>query len=179
VVFLKGKILERYANLSRSFPHPFQIIIHKILTFDVTGYGLDDGSVGVRVPVESRIFSSPRCLDQPWGPPSLLYNGYWGRGALSFGGKSVGARSWQLTTLCRVQENIHSSICLHGLLLNMLSTGTTVPFTLRFYAKNHHRHRVAVSENQFSQGHVLVLALNISTLGYSWSTLSQKWIRWS
>jgi hypothetical protein len=29
-----------------------------------TGYGLDDRGVGVRVPVESRIFSSPRCPDR-------------------------------------------------------------------------------------------------------------------
>jgi hypothetical protein len=34
-----------------------------------TGYGLDDWAVGVRVPVGSRIFTSP---------PNLLYNGYRG-----------------------------------------------------------------------------------------------------
>jgi hypothetical protein len=44
----------------------------------VTGYGLDDGGVGVRVPVGSRIFSSPRRPDRLWGPPSLLSNGYRG-----------------------------------------------------------------------------------------------------
>jgi hypothetical protein len=43
-----------------------------------TGYGLDDRGVGVRVPVESRIFSSPRRRDRLWGPPSLLSNGYRG-----------------------------------------------------------------------------------------------------
>jgi hypothetical protein len=43
-----------------------------------TGHGLDDGEVTVRVPIESRIFSSPRHPDQFWGPPSLLSNGYWG-----------------------------------------------------------------------------------------------------
>jgi hypothetical protein len=42
-----------------------------------TGYGLDDRGVGVRVPVESRIFSSTR-PDRPWGSPNLLSNGYWG-----------------------------------------------------------------------------------------------------
>jgi hypothetical protein len=42
------------------------------------GYGLDDRVVGVRVPVVSRIFSSPRRPDRPWGPPSLLSNGYRG-----------------------------------------------------------------------------------------------------
>jgi hypothetical protein len=43
-----------------------------------TGYGLDDRGVGVRVPVGSRIFSSPRRSDRLWGPPSLLSNGYRG-----------------------------------------------------------------------------------------------------
>jgi hypothetical protein len=35
-----------------------------------TGYGLDDRGVGIRVPVESRIFSSPRRPDRFWGPHS-------------------------------------------------------------------------------------------------------------
>jgi hypothetical protein len=43
-----------------------------------TGQGLDDRGVGVRVPVKSRIFSSPRHPDQIWGPPSLLSNEYGG-----------------------------------------------------------------------------------------------------
>jgi hypothetical protein len=42
----------------------------------VTGYGLDDEEVGVRVPVGSRIFSSPRRPDRFWSPPKLLSNGY-------------------------------------------------------------------------------------------------------
>jgi hypothetical protein len=41
-----------------------------------TGYGMDDRGVGVRVPVGSRIFSSPRRPDRLWGPPNLLSNGY-------------------------------------------------------------------------------------------------------
>jgi hypothetical protein len=40
-----------------------------------TGYGPDDWEVGVRVPVGSRIFTSPCCPDRLWGPPNLLYNG--------------------------------------------------------------------------------------------------------
>jgi hypothetical protein len=43
-----------------------------------TGYGLDDRGVGFRVPVGSRIFSSPRYPDRLWGPPSLLSNGFLG-----------------------------------------------------------------------------------------------------
>jgi hypothetical protein len=40
-----------------------------------TGYGLDDQGVGVRVPVGSRIFSSPRRPDRLWGPLSLYLMG--------------------------------------------------------------------------------------------------------
>jgi hypothetical protein len=43
-----------------------------------TGYGLDDRGVGVRVPVWSRIFSSPRRPDRLWCPPNFLSNGYQG-----------------------------------------------------------------------------------------------------
>jgi hypothetical protein len=43
-----------------------------------TGYGLDDGGVGVRVPVTVRIFTSPRHPDWLWGPPNLPSNGYRG-----------------------------------------------------------------------------------------------------
>jgi hypothetical protein len=42
------------------------------------GYRLDNRGVGARVPVGSRIFSSPRHPDRLWGPSNLLYNGYWG-----------------------------------------------------------------------------------------------------
>jgi hypothetical protein len=53
-----------------------------------TGYGLDDRRVGVRVPVEARIFSSPCRPDRLWGPPILVSNGYQG----SFpGGKAARA----------------------------------------------------------------------------------------
>jgi hypothetical protein len=43
-----------------------------------TGCGLDDRGVGVRVPVWSRIVSSPNRADRLWGPPNLLSNGYQG-----------------------------------------------------------------------------------------------------
>jgi hypothetical protein len=42
------------------------------------GYGTDDGEVGVRVPMGSRIFTSSYRPDRFWGPPGLLSNGYSG-----------------------------------------------------------------------------------------------------
>jgi hypothetical protein len=39
-------------------------------------YGLDGRVVGVRVPVDVRIFSTPRHPDRFWGPPILLAIGY-------------------------------------------------------------------------------------------------------
>jgi hypothetical protein len=53
-----------------------------------TRYGLDEGGVGVRVPVGSRIFCSPRCPDRLRGPPNLLSNGY--RGLFLLGVKQRG-----------------------------------------------------------------------------------------
>jgi hypothetical protein len=41
-----------------------------------TGYGLGDSEVGVRVPVISRMFTSPQRPDCLWDPPSLLSNVY-------------------------------------------------------------------------------------------------------
>jgi hypothetical protein len=43
-----------------------------------TGYELDDRGVGVRVPVGSKFFPSPRRPDRLWGPPNILSNGYRG-----------------------------------------------------------------------------------------------------
>jgi hypothetical protein len=58
-----------------------------------TSYWLDD--VEVPVPLESRIFTSPRRSDRLWGPPNLLFNGY--RGSV-LGGKAAGAWNWPLTS---------------------------------------------------------------------------------
>jgi hypothetical protein len=41
----------------------------------LTGHGLDDGGVGVWVPVGTKILSSPRRPDLIWGVPNLLSNG--------------------------------------------------------------------------------------------------------
>jgi hypothetical protein len=57
----------------------------------VTGYGLDDLGVRVRVPVGSRIFTSPYHPGWLRSPPNLLSNGY--RGAPSPGVKRLGCEA--------------------------------------------------------------------------------------
>jgi hypothetical protein len=57
-----------------------------------TGYGLDDRGVGVRVPVGSRIFSSPCHREWLWGPSNHLSTGY--QGTLSPGVKSPGCEAY-------------------------------------------------------------------------------------
>jgi hypothetical protein len=58
---------------------PIECSSRDSLVGTATGYGLDDRGVAVRVPVGSRIFSSPRRPDRFWGPPNLLLsNGYRG-----------------------------------------------------------------------------------------------------
>jgi hypothetical protein len=75
-----------------------------------TGYGLDDREVGVRLPVESRIFSSARRPDQLWGPRNLLPNEY--QGCFSRGVKLA-------TQLQLVQRSRKSPpIRLHGAVLS-------------------------------------------------------------
>jgi hypothetical protein len=98
-----------------------------------TGYGLDDRRVGVRVPVGSIIFSSPCRPDWLWGPQPISYP--MGNGGSFPGSKAAGAWNWTLTSSQgRDQENMdlynHSPILLNGLVLNSLSTETSLPFYL-------------------------------------------------
>jgi hypothetical protein len=70
-----------------------------------TGCGLDDGWVGVRVPVGSRIFYSPRRPDRLWGPPSLLSNGY----------RGLSGREVKLTTHLKVVPRSRKCESVHPL----------------------------------------------------------------
>jgi hypothetical protein len=74
----------------------------------VTGYGLDDQGVRVRVPVGARIFTSPCRPGRLWGPARLPSNGYQG---LFPQGKLVQGQD----NMCLY---IHSPIHLHGVVLN-------------------------------------------------------------
>jgi hypothetical protein len=80
-------------------------------------------------PGRSKIRPSPRRLNRFWGPPSLLSNGY--RGALSLRVKWPGRKADQSPPIiCQqhVDLYIHFHIRLHGVVLNLLITGTTLPY---------------------------------------------------
>jgi hypothetical protein len=63
----------------------FYIVSRNRVVGVAIGYGLDDRGFGVRIPVGSRIFSSPRRPDRLWGHPTSYRMGTFP------GGKAAGA----------------------------------------------------------------------------------------
>jgi hypothetical protein len=79
--------------LKQKFPsiRNYTTMLYGSVVGTATAYGLDDRGVGVRVPVESRIFISLYRPDRLWGPTNLLSNGYRGVFPREVGGKVAGA----------------------------------------------------------------------------------------
>jgi hypothetical protein len=75
------------------------------------------------------MFSSPSHPDWLWGLPNLLCNGYQGLFPRGQSGRDVKLTThFQLVPRSWKDESIHPLlICLHGVVLNSLSTGTTLP----------------------------------------------------
>jgi hypothetical protein len=91
-----------------------------------TGQELDDRKLGVRVPVGSRIFSSPRRTDRHWGPSNLLSDGY--RGAPSPGVTRLDREAHHsppASAEVKVNVNLYirSPIRLHGVVFNSQAQG--------------------------------------------------------
>jgi hypothetical protein len=94
-----------------------------------TEYWLDDGGIGVRVPVKLRIFSSLRRPYRLWGPANFLSNEYWGLFLREESGRSV-----KVTTHTSVEIKKNVDLYIHSHIrvfmaycLIKLSTGTTLP----------------------------------------------------
>jgi hypothetical protein len=83
IVRLRTQATELSFSFSLLLWTELQLSIHFIIILNLlkirsssvgiaTGYGLDDLTIGVRVPVVSIIFTSPHGPDRLWGPPILL-----------------------------------------------------------------------------------------------------------
>jgi hypothetical protein len=126
-------MVENVAVLWDSPPHSSSYISRDSVVGIATGYGLDDGGVGARVPVEARIFSSPRRPDRLRGPSSVISTGYGGSFPRGLSGSGVKLTTHlQLMPRSRKCGSIHPlPISLHGVVLNQLSSGTTLLFIIK------------------------------------------------
>jgi hypothetical protein len=82
-----------------------------------TGYGLDEGGVGVRVPVGAKFFSSPRRPHRIGGPSSLLSNGHRGRFPRWYSGRGVKLTSPSSAEVKNGGDIPPLPVCLHGIVL--------------------------------------------------------------
>ena len=99
--------LQLLNNTTYRFIQFTKIIFKKVIVITWTGIAqsvlataLRTGQSGDRIPVGAR-FSAP--VHRPWGPPSLLYNGY----RVFPGGKAAGAWRWPPTpSSAEVKERV-------------------------------------------------------------------------
>jgi hypothetical protein len=104
----------------------FYIRIQDSSVGTATGYGLDGpGSI----PGMTIFFCSLQRSHWHWGPPSLIFNGYWGlfpRGQSGWCVKLI--THFHLVPMLRmVKLYLHYSTRLHGIELHLLSTVITLP----------------------------------------------------
>jgi hypothetical protein len=98
---------------------PPTIHIEKISVVGIaTSYRLDGRGIGVRVPVGSRIFSSPHRPERLCGPPNLLSNGYQG-----FFPLGLSARGVKLPTHLQLVPRSSEYISIHSLSNNIFLIG--------------------------------------------------------
>jgi hypothetical protein len=88
-----------------------------------TPYGLGRG-VGFRFRIGAGFVLYPRCLYRLWSPPRLLSNGYWGHFPP---GKEPGGDATHSPPTSSEVKNTWNAMLLRGVVLNCLSTGTTLP----------------------------------------------------
>jgi hypothetical protein len=118
-------------TITNSSFRPQNVLSHSVVGI-ATGYGLDDQEVGDQVPVRARIFCTLCCPDRLWDLPSLLSNGYPGLLSRGLSGRAVKLTS-HLQLVPRSRKHrlyvyTHSSMRIHGVLLNNLRTGTKYLF---------------------------------------------------
>jgi hypothetical protein len=141
-------------------------------------YELDSQGFEVWVLIGVRFFSSPHRPDQSWGPPTqppiqLV------PGALPMGVTGPGCKA-DHSSLASAEVKIGEAIpplpCLHGIVLNYLSTWTTLPLPLTYLKSEYHL------TPQCQGGRTILLwsvfsMLASKTQHANWNTLTVKWMQ--
>jgi hypothetical protein len=110
------------------------------------------------VPIGSRIFSCPNRPDRLWGSLNFLSNGYLGLFPRGQSGRGVKLNTHlQVVPRTRKCGSIHTPpMRLHGVVLNSLSTGTTLliytaPCNMFLCFKRYRRQRISVRNSYLRQ----------------------------